>query len=155
VGGTAPDITFASLTLSGGGNKSLSSNITITNTLDLSSGVLQLGNYNLLFSGTTGPSSITGVPDYDNMIETNGTGLLRFANASLPNNALNGTYPVGYNGTYNPVVITGLSGGAPADRSLGIRVVPGQLFVNGVNRYWELNQTNVAGTAATFPNSSL
>ena len=140
--------TFNNLTLSGGGNKILTANINIaaTGTLNLVSGVLQLGNFNLVFLGTTGIASITGTPKASTMIETNGNGVLRFTNPSLANTALNGTYPIGYNGTYNPLVVSGLAGGA-ANRTFNVRVVTGQLFTNGVNRYWEIGQSNVTGTA--------
>ncbi len=139
--------TFGNLTLSGGSNKILTANTTIANSLNLVSGVLQLGNFNLTFSGTTGTTAITGTPSPTNMIETNGTGLLVFTNASLPNTALNGTYPVGLNGTYNPLVLSGLAGGT-GNRTFRIRVASGQLFVNGINRYWEITRNNVPGTPA-------
>jgi gliding motility-associated-like protein len=137
--------TFNNITLSGGGNKMLTANTNVSGTLNLVSGVLQLGNFNLVFTGTTGITSITGTPAANTMIETNGTGVLRFTNANLPNTSLNGTYPLGYNGTYNPLVVSGLVGGA-ANRTFSVRVVTGQLFTNGVNRYWEIGQANVTGT---------
>ena len=148
IGGTIAGITIANLALSGGGNKILTANTTVSNTLNLISGVLQLGNFNLVLTSATGPASISGTPTAANMIETNGTGVLLF-NANLPNTALNGTYPIGYNGTYNPLVVSGLTGGAAAPRTFSIRVVTGQLFVNGINRYWEISQSGV-GSAPTL-----
>ena len=143
IGGTLGNIPISSLTLSGGGNKILAANVTIGTALNLVSGVLQLGNFNLIL--TTSPAAITGTPSPTNMIETNGTGVLSF-NANLSNTAFNATYPIGYNGTYNPLVISGLTGGAAAPRTFSVRVVPGQLFVNGLNRYWEIGQTGITTT---------
>ena len=140
-------VIFNNLTLSNGGNKNLQGTTTVAGTLALASGVLQLGNNNLSLSGTSGTAAITGSFSNTSMIETDGTGLLSFTNAALPNSALNGTYPVGNNGDYNPVIITGLAGGA-ANRTFNISVDTGRLFENGINRYWTINQTNVTGTAS-------
>jgi autotransporter-associated beta strand protein len=139
-------VIYNNLTISNGGNKNLQGATSIVSALNLTSGVLKLGSYNLTFSGVSGPAAITGTFSNTNMIETDGTGLLIFTNAALPNTALNGTYPLGNNGTYNPIVISTLSGGA-ASRTLNLRVVIGQLFVNGINRYWEISHTGVTGTS--------
>lgn len=141
-----PALVYNNLTISGGTAKSLQGATSIGGTLNLNSGILLLGNNNLTLSGVGGSAAITGVFSNTNMIETDWAGLLKFTNAALPNTSLNGTYPLGNNGSYNPVVISGLAG-AGANRTLNLRVVAGQLFVNGINRDWEISHTNVTGTA--------
>ena len=143
-------IGYFNLVSSGGGSKSLQGNTTVAGNLNLNSGVIQLSNYNLTLTGTTGLLQITGSFSNTNMIETNGNGLLIFSNANLIGADLNGTYPVGNIGAgsnpdYNPVLISGLTGAA-ANRTFSIGVYTGQLFVDGINRYWLINQTGVTGT---------
>jgi autotransporter-associated beta strand protein len=138
-------VIYNNLTVSNGSNKNLQGATTVAGTLSLTLGVIQLGNNNLTLSGVTGAAAITGVFSNTNMIETDGTGLLVFTNAALPGNVLNGTYPLGNSSNYNPVVINNLAGAA-ANRTFNIRVVTGQLFVNGVNRYWEISQSGIALT---------
>ncbi len=137
---------YNNLTFSNGGIKNLQLATTVAGTLTLNSGIVRLSDYNLTLTNLAGVGAISGTGSSTNMIETNGMGLLIFTNTALPNTALNGTYPLGNNGDYNPLFISGLAGSA-ANRTFNIRVVTGQLFVNGINRDWEITQTNVTGTA--------
>ncbi len=144
-------VVYNNLIMSGTGGNVLQANTSVAGTLSLnmSSGTLLLGNYNLTLTGATGLAAISGTCSSTNMIETDGTGMLVFTNAGLTGASLNGTYPLGNNGDYNPVTISSLTGVA-ANRTFNIAVVSGQLFVDGINRYWLISQSGVplTGTPA-------
>ncbi|MBI5008750.1 MAG: hypothetical protein HZB98_03685, partial [Bacteroidia bacterium] len=130
----------------------LGSNTAINGTLTLTSGILQIGNFDLTLNNTTaiagGPFSLT------NMIETNGTGrVIRSANAT--NASFNLTYPVGSGGYYSPFIVSGLTGAVAGVRSFSVLAVPANpgILTNRINRYWDLSSTNIttgAGMVLSF-----
>lgn len=63
------------MTISGGGIKSLINNVTVAGILNLNSGIVELGNFNLTISSNA-VGAITGSFDATHMISTNGTGYL-------------------------------------------------------------------------------
>lgn len=80
----------------------LQANTTITGTLTLTSGLLYLGNYDLIMA--SGSSIVGG--NASSYIVTNGSGRLIQQNIGSGGNTGNVTYPIGANGTsYTPVII--------------------------------------------------
>lgn len=146
-------INYQNLIISAGGIKTLQSAATINGTLSLTSGILQLGNNNLKVASTTGISSVSGVFDATRMIETDGLGYL-IVSSNTNNNAFNGTYPVGNNNYYEPLIISGLASTSNAVRSFYIRSVPNNpgIYGNGINKYWDLTGTtaNITVGAGTL-----
>ena len=140
---------YGNLTISGGSTKTLLNPATVNGTLNLTSGVLQLGAHNLTLANTT---AIGGSPfGITNMIETNGNGrFIRSANAT--NDSFNLTYPLGSGGFYNPLIITGLPVTGTGARILSVRAVPANLgiLVNSLNKYWDLTQTNITTDASSL-----
>jgi hypothetical protein len=138
---------YYNLVINGGSTKTLDASATVANTLTLTSGIIRLGAYDLTI---TSANAVGGSPfSVTKMIETDGAG--RFIRSgSLNNNAFNQTYPVGSNGYYNPLVISGLANIAAAARSISVRAVPSNLGVltNIINKYWDLSATNITTNAA-------
>ncbi|MGE0078449.1 MAG: beta strand repeat-containing protein, partial [Bacteroidales bacterium] len=134
--------TYYNLTTSGGGTKSLGGAVTVNYRLTLTSGVLQLGDYNLAITSTV-INAILGTYSSTNMIETNGSGyLIRPAATTLPI-----VFPVGSNGHYSVVTISALSGGTGGD--IRIRTeFDNTLGSNYLPRTWEAI-TSILGKTLT------
>jgi len=137
-------VNYRNLILSGGGNKVLQALTTINNVLTLTSGVFQIGNFNLSLADNT-VNAIQGMFSSTNMIETDGTGyVVRNALTTLPI-----SYPVGAGGYYSPASITAISATtgtinvrAKQDNTLGSRYL---------QKYWDVITSTVGKTiTATF-----
>jgi hypothetical protein len=107
-GGTAQTIggasatTFNNLTINNGAGVSLNRAVDVNGTLNLSNGVLSLGDNNLTL-GTGGTISVTS-PSASKMIATSGSGELRKRYAQAANqNPAAFLFPVGTTGAYTPV----------------------------------------------------
>jgi autotransporter-associated beta strand protein len=147
IGGTSTS-SFNNLTVNNSSGVSLGIAETINGTLTLTSGVLQLGNYNLTLANTT---AIAGTFSASTMIGTDGTGYL-IRSATATNDLFNGTYPVGSGGIYSPFTISGLTTFAALTRQISVRAVPTNptILTNSINRYWDIpSATNITTSAAT------
>jgi hypothetical protein len=136
---------YQNLTITNGGNKSLSGASTIAGVLTLTSGVIQLGNNNLTLSSNAA-NTIQGSPGSTSMVETNGTGnIIRNAQATTPI-----IFPIGSGGYYSPVSITSISGTVTG--TLSIKAVPGGVLGSkSINKYWDvITSTGGKTITATF-----
>jgi autotransporter-associated beta strand protein len=138
---------YYNLTLSNGGIKTLQGGASLNSSgvLTLTSGVLELGNYNLTINNTA-VGAIAGTFGTSNMISTNSTGyLIRPASASVI------TYPLGGGGYYSPITFTAstgftISARAVSSTSMGTGYIP---------KYWEaLASASGKTITATFTYSS-
>jgi len=132
---------YVHIAFSNGGNKTLNGSVTIGKNLTLNSGLIILGEYDLIMNSNT--SVINGnSPSSTNMIVPCGTGL--FYKSFATGNTAAFTYPVGDNsGTaeYSPVIID-FSANAVSGR-LGVGVVdethPFETASSNISRYWMFN----------------
>ncbi|HEY9005056.1 MAG TPA: hypothetical protein VIM75_02930 [Ohtaekwangia sp.] len=113
-----------------------------TGLLTLTSGILEIGNYNLTLTNS-GATAITGSSfSATKMIATDGTGYLIKNAASTQ--ALN---PIGAGGYYSPMTMTSITTGG----TYSIRVVPTALNPAYINAYWDLVASTTGKTiTATF-----
>ncbi len=110
--------------------------------LTLTSGILEIGNYNLTLSNNAA-AAIAGSPfSSSNMITTDGTGYLikNVASAQALNPIGNGTY-------YSPMTLTSITAGG----TYSIRAVPASLNPEYMNVYWDfVTSTSPKTITATF-----
>ena len=142
--------TYHSLTISGGGVKSLSGPVTVNNLITLSSGNLGLGANNLTIANG---ASITGSFDNSHMIICDGIGSLIKRDNSAVNFIM--TYPVGTGTYYTPMIISSFSASVASPGSISIRAVastaPSPPGSNPLNKYWDVttgNLTNITSTVS-------
>jgi hypothetical protein len=120
-----------------------------TGVLTLTSGILELGNYNLqlLNSAVAGIVGVSGAQTYSvaNMIATDGSGYL-IGNAVAP--ALRVNNPIGamVAGTYyySPMILSAITTGG----TYSVRVVPTALSPTYLSIYWDL-VTSISGKTIT------
>ncbi|MCX7987791.1 MAG: hypothetical protein N2662_12710 [Bacteroidales bacterium] len=139
--------TYQNITLTGGGRKTLANNTTINGVLNLSNGILSLGNFNLTLADG---SSVTGTFDNQRMIETNGSGYLQRNSNSLAGYIM--VYPVGTGSNYTPVTITAMTATVAAGAYLRVRAVPANApnsNLTDLNKYWELTSNGLSAINAT------
>ncbi len=143
VTGTNLPTTVTNLTLNNSTGLTLSAGETVNSTLMLTSGVLALGNNNLIISNDAAAAITDGSGTFNfsktNMIGTDGTGyLIKNATSSQA------LYPIGTgtNSKYSPVSLTTTAGGTVSARS-----VYGSLGLYYLNNYWDV-QTSVSKTLA-------
>jgi hypothetical protein len=129
------------LTLNGTGGVTLSENVTVTNNLKLTNGVITLGSRNLTL---TGGLDATGNGNSSSYINTNGSGALI---RSISTSGVEYKFPVGLSG-YAPISVN-FTGGTISSSSLASRAVSG-LHPNATdgayirtNLFWEMNQTGM------------
>ncbi|MDC1244231.1 hypothetical protein N8Z79_02115 [Crocinitomicaceae bacterium] len=106
IGGSGNN-TFYGIELDNASGADLSSDIAVTNELNLNNGILDLVNSNLTMG--TG-AAVLGAPSESNMVVTSGTGELRkrFSGTPISDDSDAFTFPVGSNGStaeYSPVVM--------------------------------------------------
>ena len=111
IGGSG-DNTFYGIELNNAAGAELSSDVIVTNELNLSNGLLDLANSNLTLG--TAITSVSGTPSASNMVVTSGTGELRkrFTGTPVSDDSDAFTFPVGTNGgtaEYTPVIMNFLS----------------------------------------------
>lgn len=149
IGGTASPA-FNNLTVNNTlGSVQLASGVTVSNTLTLTSGVLNIGNFNL----TLGANAIAGSFSATTMIAAEGTGVVR-----RPYTAT-GSYlfPVGEltsNPSYSPITVNITSASsftnAFVDVNLRDAVHPNNYSSGSyMTRYWNVTQTGIANAVAT------
>lgn len=151
--------TFRNLALSGTGVKTLMANTTVSTTLTMNSGILDIGNYNLILP--TGTTVSGNAPSAANFVRTSGTGVVRkYLDAAGSFN-----FPIGTGSVYTPFNLTisaaTFSGGA-GSRYLDVRAIsslaPSQLDNSySLNKYWSLASTNISNVtgiiSATYDGS--
>jgi hypothetical protein len=136
---------YQNLTISNGGNKSLQGTSTIAGVLTLTSGILQLGNYDLILTNNA-VNTIQGTLNAASMIETNGPGnFIRNTTANLPI-----VFPVGSGGYYSPVSISAISGTVTG--TISIKAVPSLVLGSKIiKKYWDIiTSTGGKTVTATF-----
>jgi hypothetical protein len=129
------------LTLNGTGGITLSENVTVTNSLKLTSGVITLGSRNLTL---TGGLDATGNGNSSSYINTSGSGALI---RSISTTGVDYKFPVGLS-NYSPISVN-FTGGTISSSTLASRAVSG-LHPNATdgayirtNLFWEMNQTGM------------
>lgn len=136
---------LGNLTLNGSGF-SLTGDPTISGTLTLTAGNLDLGSNNLTLAGA---AAVAGSPAAGNMIVTSGSGELRKSYSA--NSAY--SFPVGDNaGNYTPLALNVTSGTYGGGAYVGVRVTnakhPQNANTNNyLNRYWTLNTSAITSPA--------
>lgn len=127
---TVDGLPYGNLEINGNGIKSISSPLTVNNTLILTDGYLSIGNNNLTIQN---PITIgTGV------IVTGGSGYL-VKTGSISASSM--TYPVGTGTKYTPVILSGTSGATTG--SIYVRAIDGissnmDAGAAALNKYWEI-----------------
>jgi hypothetical protein len=112
-----PGLAYKDLTISGGSSKTLAAAATISGTLTLTNGYLQLGANNLTL-GNSATISGAGTSSY---IVTNSTGALRIQDIGAGGRTGAVTFPVGTStSSYTPVNITNIG----TTDVFGVRVIP-------------------------------
>jgi hypothetical protein len=129
------------LTLNGTGGVTLSENVTVSNSLKLTSGVITLGSRNLTL---TGGLDASGNGNSSSYINTSGSGTLI---RSISTTGIDYKFPVGLS-NYSPISVN-FTGGTISSSTLASRAVSG-LHPNATdgayirtNLYWEMNQTGM------------
>lgn len=137
---------YGNLIVSGGGDKTLQGDVTISGNLNLSGAKLVLGNYNLTIENG---AIIPGVDfSSSNMIVAEGTGeLIKKGNTGEDFKMV---YPLGLEGNYTPVEISDLSATIASSSTFSVQSissaasgVPGS---NPLNRHWVTSTTGISGS---------
>lgn len=149
---TVRSFTYSSLRMAGSGTKTPGGALTINVSLALEGGVLALGNFNLII-GVNGSITATS-PSSTNMIQTDGTGVVR----KYLNVAQSTDFPIGTSSNYSPITVNITSatfGGGAGSRffdvsALGVKA-PAQLDNSySLNKYWQLASTNLSNINVTY-----
>lgn len=127
----------------------LGTNAAVNGTLTLTSGILDIGNYNLLL----GANAVSGSFSASNMIVANGTGELRRSYTGMGSY----TFPLGdMTGTveYSPITIN-ITAGTFSSAYVGVGVVDGihpnnSSAFNNISRYWQVKESGITGAVATI-----
>jgi len=141
-GGTIKTGVNCVLNISNGAGINIGSAITVSGTLSLTNGLLNLGNSNLTLDAN---ATIGGNPSESNMIVATGSGELRKSFAATGSF----TFPTGDNtGTaeYSPVTLTFTSGTFDADAYSGVSLAnaPASGLVSSyLNRYWTVTSAGI------------
>jgi hypothetical protein len=151
IGGTVSP-SFYNLTLnkpSGSGTLILQNNVSVSNTLTLSSGLFDIANYDL----TLGANPVAGTFSVTSMIDADGTGHVR-----RPFTATGSyTFPVGEttsNTTYSPITVN-VTSGTFSNAYVSVNVTdathPNNYATdNYLTRYWGVTQTGITNAVATI-----
>ncbi|WP_333666949.1 beta strand repeat-containing protein, partial [Flavobacterium sp.] len=149
ISGTVPP-TFNNLTINNtDGGVTLATNATANGTLTLTSGVLDIGNYNLLL----GANAVSGSFSATNMVVASGTGELRRAYTGIGSY----TFPIGDltdTTEYSPITIN-ITAGTFSSAYVGVAVVDAihpnnSSTANNITRYWKVKESGISGAIATI-----
>nr|WP_321453212.1 PKD domain-containing protein [uncultured Carboxylicivirga sp.] len=133
------DLNYGNLIVKGGGNKTLQGNTTINGNLDLSSAKIVLDDYDLTLGSS---ATITGSFSEDNMIVTNGAGVLVKEGSSSSDFVM--IFPLGTEGLYSPFEITSLGLNSEGG-SVSVRAVDGEApgppaaSSKDLQKYWKID----------------
>ncbi|HEX9979608.1 MAG TPA: T9SS sorting signal type C domain-containing protein [Flavobacterium sp.] len=154
VSGSAAPV-FNNLTINNTfGEVQLASSATISGTLTLTAGNLNIGNSNL----TLGSNAVAGTFGSGRMIIASGTGEVRRPFTSTGSY----TFPIGDNTNviqYSPITVF-VNSGAFSNAYIGVSVIdavhPNNASTeNNISRYWKVNQSGITGAVATITASYL
>lgn len=150
VTGNGLPATVNKLTIANSTGVTLTSAVTVTDTLSLTGGGIWLASNNLTLATTGRVAGFTPI----NYVVTNGSGSLRM---NVANNATNATFPIG-SSSYTPALLQ-LTVGSTAD-VFSVRVSDGvfttgnntgsQITGNVVNRTWFVSEAVAGGSVATL-----
>jgi hypothetical protein len=140
--------TFGNLTINNAAGILLTGHIGVNGTMTLTSGLVTLGNYNLLM-GENG--AFTGTPSETAMIVATGTGQVQKSFAGGFTGAF--TFPAGDNSVtaeYSPVTLTFTAGTFATGNYVGMNLLnekhPSDPNTGSyLNRYWNLTQDGITG----------
>jgi len=147
------------LTLSGSGTKTLNAQARVDNALNMTAGgsyFLDIVNNDLKLSAV---ATLNGTFSTTRYIITSGDGNLIKEGTTVAqlrtNMATNGTFPIGSGGFYTPYQITALTGTITGTASISIRAIPSRqpnvdYFYNSLNKYWDIETSNISVTSANF-----
>ena len=154
-----PASTYMNLTLAAPGNKILTGAITVSNTFNITTGMLIMGDHDVTMSDN---GFITG-GDANNYIVTNGTGVIREHNIGGTGKTGNMVFPIGTDNTsYTPVTVS--NSGTPDtfliavwpsiykqyDYSYNYAPFPGTINEKAVNKTWMVYELNWGGSNANM-----
>jgi len=133
---------------SGSGTLKLQNNITVNGTLTLSSGVLDIANYNL----TLGANAVAGTFSVTSMIDADGTGRVIRPYTGVGSY----TFPLGENTsntTYSPITVN-ITSGTFNNANVSVNVTdathPNNYATDDyLTRYWSVTQTGITNAVAT------
>jgi hypothetical protein len=139
---------YRNLTVSGGGNKQLSGDITLSGTLTLTSGKVVLGASNLTLAGTT---AVSGTLSAANHVNASGTGQLKKVFAAGATGAYN--LPIGDGTSYTPVSLTLTAN--TLQRTIGVRVTDAKhtndaSATDYLTRYWNFTDDQAGNGSYTY-----
>lgn len=131
------------------GGVTLGANAAVNGTLTLTSGILDIGNYNLLL----GANAVSGSFSASNMIVANGTGELRRSYTGTGSY----TFPIGDMTDiveYSPITVN-ITAGTFSSAYLGVAVVDAihpnnSSASNHISRYWNVSQSGITAAVATI-----
>ncbi len=151
--------TVRNLTVNNSNGVTLSSGVTVTNSLALTSGLLNIGN-NSITLGTA--ATVAGTPGTTAMVVTDGTGNFIKSIADAATLPLTFTFPIGEtSGTtqYSPVAVT-VTSATLASASISAKVVNTKHASNTsatdyINRYWTLSSAGITGASMSVTGTYL
>jgi hypothetical protein len=131
------------------GGVSLATNSAVNGTLTLTSGNLDIANYNLLL----GANAVSGSFSATNMIVASGTGELRRTYTGTGSY----TFPIGdvtNTAEYSPIIVN-LTAGTFSSAYVGVTVVDAihpnnSSTANNITRYWNVKEYGITGAVATI-----
>jgi hypothetical protein len=150
-----PGVSYRELELNGGGTKTATGNLTVTNSLILTEGYLQLGTSNLTLS----PTAVVTGGDASSFVITNGTGAVIAQGLGTTGNTGTVTFPVGVTaGIYTPAAVQN----AGTMDNFSVRVIDNiytdynnevpvgfPMGYNTVKKTWMINEAVTGGSNAT------
>ncbi len=147
-----PAGSYAAVTLVGTTNKTLTGAPTISGTLTMGAGSLELGNFDLTLTGTTGTVSGAGLTNY--LVE-NGSGRLTIESVGTSGGRAVAFFPVGTSTTYNPaqIVNTGTTDAYSVQVTNVIPTggpTPDPAGAHVVKKTWDVTEANTGGSNVTL-----
>lgn len=140
--------TYNNLTKTGGGTSTLCGNVTVSNILSLSTGIIRLSNSDLTVSNAAA-GAITGTFGPTNMIETDGDGVLTKYGTDA---GLSIVYPIGSAGYYTPMSLTnGITASYSGTGSISVRAVSGSQGTGILEKYWDVSTANITSITQAYP----
>lgn len=139
---------YRNLAVSGGGNKSLTGDVTVGGTLTLTSGELVLGASNLTLAGT---AAVGGTLNSSNHINASGTGLLKKVFAAGATATY--TLPIGDGISYSPINLAFTAN--TQQRTIGVKVADAKhpndaSATNYLTRYWSFTDDQAGSGSYTY-----
>lgn len=136
------DLFFESIQLNkSGGQVNLETDISISNTLDMSSVNILLGNYDLTMESSASINNYSA----SSYIEASGSGMLKYE-VDMVGNTFN--FPIGCSSHYTPFELT-LNSGTLSSATLGLNLTtsmhPMMIDASFLNRYWTVEPDGITG----------